>query len=258
MSDNVLSGGAQTARQTTTEPSSPGNAGSSPNARGRLTGSSQLKAIDEILRGAADGDGDFQDEKRLSEDRGGAGQGDGDTGGERAETEGRGSPEQAAEERQEGGGEQGEDGSEQEPSEQQGAPESLSVKELAQKLDLTPDQLYKALKVTTGDGETATLEELKSVFTERAQAERGTATRQAELDRREAGLATDIQMLGVLDAMQAVPEGIRNQAVQHLNQMAEREWAKFTQLVPDMAEDVNRVQFGQDIEQLLEAYAFRQ
>lgn len=119
---------------------------------------------------------------------------------------------------------------------------------------MEPGQLYKELKVTTGDGETATLEELKNSFAERAQEARGTAEKAAELDRREASLATDVQSLGVLDAMQAVPEGIRAQANQYLQQMAEREWSKFTALVPEMQDDATRIQFDQDVEKFLKPY----
>lgn len=128
-----------------------------------------------------------------------------------------------------------------------------SIKGLAEKLGVEPAELYK-LEFSTGDGESATLGQLKDSYQERAAAERETAERSAALDAREAGLATDIQQLALLDAMRVVPPDVRNKATQHLQQMAVQHYQEFLALSPDLQDEGARAAYEKEAVNLLADY----
>ena len=218
-----MNDGSTETEQTQTEPTLPDNDTSSDKSNGRLSSSEQTAAIEQLLSGDQPNETEPVQPGSIDSDEAG-----------------------------DGGGGPDEEGSPTDQSKAEGG--RLTIDALAQKLDLDPSEIYKALTITTGDGETATLEQLKDSFAKRNSEAQGTALKATELDRREASLATDIQSLGVLDAMQAIPDNIRQSASQHLNQMAEREWNKFTHLAPELEDTATRLQFDKDVQGLLQPY----
>jgi hypothetical protein len=125
-------------------------------------------------------------------------------------------------------------------------PKGLTPKGLAEKLDIEAKDIY-GMEITTGDGEVTTLQKLKDSFEGQATTGRETTEREIALNGREAAITSDIQALGVLDAMQAIPQNIRTQAVEHMNAMAEREYLKFRSVNPELQTDEGRLGFEADV-----------
>lgn len=147
------------------------------------------------------------------------------------------------------------EGDDQAPAPAGEIPGKLTVKQLAERLDVDPAKLYDALEIPVGDnGETVTLDKLKATFQGQAEAAQGTATKAAELDQREAAISSDVQALGVLEAMQVLPDNIRSAATMHMQEMAVREWSKFTALVPELQDDAARIQYDNDARSHLKEY----
>lgn len=132
-----------------------------------------------------------------------------------------------------------------------------TLNELAEKLDMAPEDLY-SLAINTRDGEQVSIGALKDAYQEQDAARAEIAQKADAIKRREAGLVTDVQALGVLDAMQALPENIRQQANAHLVEMAEREYSNFLQLYPDLQQDSNRIAFETGIDEWLGEYGLSQ
>lgn len=109
-------------------------------------------------------------------------------------------------------------------------------------------------EVTTREGEVITVGALKDAYQDQARIRQEIVEKDVALSGREAALASDIQALGLLDAMQAVPQHIRTQAAQQMNQMAEREYSKFLAISPDLQNDVNRIAFENDARKYLGAF----
>lgn len=72
---------------------------------------------------------------------------------------------------------------------------SLDIESLSEQLGMTQEQLYKALKITTGDGEPLTLGELKDKVQGQQAAERESVKRERALDERESALLQNQQLL---------------------------------------------------------------
>lgn len=193
----------------------------------RLTGGQQLTAISELLAN--------QQQERIED------------GNATGSDEGTGTPGEQA------GGE----AERTEPDTEQAAPASgdesgsgdavLDVGKVAEQLGVTPEQIYD-MEIPTRDGESTTLGKLKDAWQDREKAAAEMQEKADQLKSREGGLVSDIQALAVLDAMQAVPENIRRQAVDHLNTMAEREYSNFLTLYPDLQDDANRIAFDKKVD----------
>lgn len=110
--------------------------------------------------------------------------------------------------------------------------EPLTLKAAAEKLGVAPEELYK-LEISTGDGETVSLSELKDGWQTRAQAERETAERAAALDGREARVIADQQVWSTLAASGQLPPQAMRAAVEQLQQVVERETDLLFELVPE-------------------------
>lgn len=165
------------------------------------------------------------------------------------------------------GAERGEDGRFRAPAEEEpggeddaqrpaeGLPERVSVKEAARRLGVTPDELYDALEISTGDGGwTATLGELKAAYAEREGADREVTTRAVALDRREAELTSDMQVFSVLALEGDVPEPKIRRARERINQLAERETRNFLMLAPEFQDDEYRIAWNAKAEAVLNSY----
>ena len=192
----------------------------------RPTPSQQIDAIAELLGGG--GDHKSTDRQRADAD-GSGGDGDDDTGDG---MDSGGSADRA-------GADTGE-----------AAP--LTPKGLAEKLDMEPDDVY-SMEITIGDDK-VTLGELKDAYAAQEATAAETQAKVDGLDAREAGLVTDIQALGLLDAMQQLPAKVRDQANAHLTAMAEREYKNFLTLFPDLQKDENRLAFEKDMTDWFKEY----
>ena len=194
-------------------------------SRTRPTPSQQIDAIADLLSG---GDHKSTDRQRADDDRSG-GDDDDDTGDD-LDTGG-------------GGDRTGADTGEAAP---------LTPKGLAEKLDIEADDVY-SMEITIGDDK-VTLGDLKDAWADQEATAAETQARVDGLDAREAGLVTDIQALGLLEAMQQLPEKVRNQANAHLTAMAEREYKNFLTLYPDLQKETNRLAFEKDMTDWFKEY----
>ena len=129
---------------------------------------------------------------------------------------------------------------------------ALTPAALAEKLEMSPDDVY-SMEIKVGD-DTFTLGELKDAQAGREALAAEMQEKDSALNDRESGLVTDIQSLGILDAMEALPENIRQQANNHLTAMAEREYQKFLALYPDMQDDATRLAFDKGVNDWLGEY----
>lgn len=130
----------------------------------------------------------------------------------------------------------------------------VTLASLAELAGLTETELYDKLKINTGDGESVTLAGAKERLRDTAEALQGIASREAEVSQLQAKYVGDVQALGVLDALQAVPEGIRQQANQHLMQTAQKEADNFRLLHPQYKNDDAWNNFTHDVDQMLKPY----
>ena len=134
--------------------------------------------------------------------------------------------------------------------EAQKKPKSLLWPTYLPKTGLTPKDLYN-IAVSFGDETTATIGELKDAYATREATAQETARKAATLDAREAGLATDLQAMGVLDAMQQVPAQIRQQANAWLTEKSRQEYEKFLSLVPEFGDDGTRIAYEKEAREML-------
>lgn len=111
----------------------------------------------------------------------------------------------------------------------------LTPKALAEKLDMDVADLYE-MEITTGDGETVTLDTLKNAYASRRVAERGTAEREAALDRREADIADERSTWAILAEDGRVPADLVERAQEGINRRREREAAIARRLYPELNE----------------------
>jgi hypothetical protein len=121
----------------------------------------------------------------------------------------------------------------------------LTPLDVAAKLDIEPDALYQ-MELTGSDGSKVTLEQLKDAYAAQTTSEQGIVKREVAQSGREAALSSDIQALGVLEAMQVLPANVRQQAAEHMNAMAHREYAKFRALIPEIQDDAGRIAYETD------------
>lgn len=218
----------------TNGPQSAPSAPSSQISGRRLTPAEEVTAVEKLLGWAKD-DGEGEAGENGAE----AGEADfrGADGLEEREAEGEPKPKEAP----------------QEGAEDRSA--RLSVKEAARRLGVSADQLYDALEISTGDGGwRATLGELKAAYAERESAGREAELRALEMDRREAGLANDMQLMGILAARNALPAEVIQQARAGLAEYSDREMRNLVALAPEFRDQEFRSVFSQEVEAMLKPY----
>ena len=250
--EEFLSNGETAAAGIKTPISSEEQPSSSNSAKMPLSRQEKTAAIQALLRGS-------DDNNSGSDDRPGVA-GSGESGGApRQDATGPDSQQQRQEDQQEGtttdtrGAENEREGEGQ--NQERKAPGSdsetkLSPKQIAEQLDIDPAAVYQ-MDIPTGDGEVVSLQKMKDAYENMASSERVSVEKEQQLTSREAALTTDIQALGVLDAMQAIPAHIRGQANQHITAMAEREYSKFLAITPELHSDENRIAYEGDARKFL-------
>lgn len=151
-----------------------------------------------------------------------------------------------------GDGPEGEDGSQGDPAE---APEGKRVPrdlhELAEALDVEPAELYK-LQLTTGDGETASLGEMKDAWQGRKSAEREIAKKEADLNSREAGMIAEKQVLRRALSSNSLPPQAAAEFQQAIQHVYDREVHALLDVLPDLRDRAQMDTFRRDV---VESYA---
>ncbi len=244
MKDSVSSNGDAKAQQTSQMPQGSERTGQQKSSgSARMSGSEQLAAINALLRGDADDAGDALHDE--AEENGSEAARDAQRPAADSDGEAAGGPEPS-----EGGQDptEGQDGAETDQ------PEALTLHGIAEKLEIPVEALYEMAIPIGGDGEVSTFAALKDAYKDRQATEREAALQEVALQKREAALTSDIQALGVLDAMQVLPDHVREQANAHMHQFAEREYGKFLDLVPELQDDATRIAHHKDVDSLLAEY----
>lgn len=153
------------------------------------------------------------------------------------------------------GAERGE-GAEGAPDPAPAPPASLS--EAAERLGMEPSELYK-LKLTTGDGETVSLGEIKDAWQDRAARERETAQRATELDTREAAVLADQRLWGELGDQlgQTLSAETRTQLQERLAERDRVERRKTLEAMPELADPARFDAFRDRVAGELEGYGYK-
>ncbi len=135
----------------------------------------------------------------------------------------------------------------------------LSVKELAETLGTTPKKLYESLQITTGDGETLTLGEVKDRITTQEAATRESVERETAISQRESAMLQNMQLLD--SVMHDLKGKLSPEIVQKLQrQTAEREARErgmMLKAMPELADKAQLDTFRTDVAETMQAYGFR-
>ncbi len=126
----------------------------------------------------------------------------------------------------------------------------LTLAEAAERLGIEPSELY-SLAITTGDGETVSLGDLKDAYQNRAAAERESAERDAELNSREAQVIADQQVWSVLAASGQLPNHLLETARGAIESHNEREADTLMRLVPELQDNAKLDNFRRDMVRVL-------
>ena len=129
----------------------------------------------------------------------------------------------------------------------------LKLAELAETLDIEPDKLYQ-MDIPLRDGSTATIGQLKDAYHDQATANAEMQEKADALSSREAGLVADTLALGVLEAMEVLPPSALHKATGHLQEIAEREFGRFTKLYPEYSDRKQIEAFDTGMTEMLGAY----
>lgn len=136
-----------------------------------------------------------------------------------------------------------------------------TLKDAADRLGVEPDRLYD-LEVTTGDGETVSLGELKDAWQDRAAAERETAQRSDAIDERETALSRDAQRLGQMVQELARTVGpqrlgqVAQLQEQHAQQVRAQERELMLHVLPELRDAARLDAFREELVEGLGAYGF--
>ncbi len=136
---------------------------------------------------------------------------------------------------------------------------TLSIKELAEQLGTSPKKLYDNIEITTGDGETLSLGEVKDRITTQEAATREIIERETAITERESAALYNMQ---TLDAVYSELKGkLSPELVQQLQkQTAEkdaRERGLMLQAIPELADPTQLEAFRNDASEVMQAYGFR-
>ena len=222
----------------------PGAASEAPQTSRRLSSSEQLKSIEALIRGQNEeddsGNGDEAAQGVAEPENAGSGAGEAQPPETEPDSEGGAEGEAAG------------------PDAESGAPAEdtrRTVKDVSEALGVTEAELY-AMEVSTRDGETISLGELKDAYQEREALAAEMQEKADTLKSREGGLATDIMTLGVLDAMRVIPEENRAKAVKFLSDKAEQQYNDFLHLYPDYQDDAKRMAVTKEFEDFADKAGF--
>lgn len=129
-----------------------------------------------------------------------------------------------------------------------------TAEQVAEAAGLTLTELYDTFELNIGDGDTVTLAGAKKRLQDAAEAKQGIAQREAEVEQQRGQYVSDVHALGVLEAMGAIPDNIRQQANQHLMNVAQREANNFRVLHPEYRDETKFQHFAQEVETTLQEF----
>ena len=132
-----------------------------------------------------------------------------------------------------------------------------TIAEAAEALGMEPKDLYK-MELTTGDGETVTIGDLKDAYQNRQAAERETAERAAALDERETAIFQEHRLLTELgqDLEKALSPEKRQKLVQNLEARDARERQLLLDAMPELKDKAKFDQFRSDVVEALGKYGY--
>lgn len=135
----------------------------------------------------------------------------------------------------------------------------LSVKELADHLGTSPKALYEQLKITTGDGETLTLGEVKDRVVVQEAATREIVQRETAITERESATLQNMQLLDTVynDLKGKLSPEVVQQMQEHTQQQEARERGMLAKVMPELADPNKLDAFRTDAAEFMEPYGFR-
>jgi hypothetical protein len=139
-----------------------------------------------------------------------------------------------------------------------GASGDMTVQALAEQLGTTPKKLYESLAITTGDGETLTLGQLKDRVQGQETATREIVQREQSLQERESAVLQNMQTLQ--SVMSDLEGKLSPQVIQQMQQRQQRTQARERALMldamPELKDPHTFNQFRSDLAETLNAYGF--
>lgn len=139
-----------------------------------------------------------------------------------------------------------------------GAVKPRTFKEIAEKLGMTPEEVYK-MALTTGDGEEVTLGALKDAYVSQETARRETVQREVDLDARETAITQSQRLWSQLGDQlgKVLPPDAMQQLTDHLQQTDERERRTLMQMAPELQDETKLQQFRDDVVETLGQYGYK-
>jgi hypothetical protein len=134
--------------------------------------------------------------------------------------------------------------------------EPLTIKRLAEKLEMEPSALYRDLQISLGDGETVGLQALKDVYDNRQTAERVSEEKTADQERREAEIISQLQELRVMHEA-GLPPAARAEAQKVLRGRLQKETEWFLTLAPELRDPATLEGFKQDAVEAMQKVGIR-
>lgn len=143
-------------------------------------------------------------------------------------------------------------------NEAQGVTGDLSIKDLAERLGTTPKKLYEAIQITTGDGETLTLGDVKDRITTQEAATREIVKRETAITERESAMLQNMQLIqSVYDDLKGKLDPQTIQKWQSQTSQAEaRERNLMMQAMPELADAAQLETFRNDVAETMQPYGF--
>jgi hypothetical protein len=132
-----------------------------------------------------------------------------------------------------------------------------SLSDLAEHLDASPEELYK-LELTTGDGETVKLGDLKDAWQQRQQAARESARRDSGLDEREAALRAEQALWEPVlrELNDKLPQEFKARLRGRDQQQLERERTRLLDAAPELADQTQFQAWRGEVVGFLAGYGY--
>lgn len=135
----------------------------------------------------------------------------------------------------------------------------FSIKELAEELGTTPKKLYDSLEITTQEGETLTLGQVKDRIQGQLTAEREIAQKEQSIMQREAALLQNQQLFQSLysDLERNLSPQTVNQLKEQQQRQQQRETALLMNAMPELRDEANFDRFRRDVVEFAGSYGFK-
>lgn len=137
-----------------------------------------------------------------------------------------------------------------------GKPKTMA--EAAERLGIEAKDLYK-LSITTGDGDTVSIGDLKDAHQNRLAAEQETAKREVALDQRETAITADQRIWAEMgdQLAQILTPQVRQQLAERMSERESAERRKLLQALPEMQDEAKFDQFRSDVVDTLGKYGYK-